>query len=115
MQETAETSLETDFDAEIKNLYITLKQATETLLRHLLCKLESDRFELFNIIEEKYRMLYAEARQIKDETKRHIVLDKLEEFKRQSSALVVTLGGLVQQAEMPRKRFHKLLRTIKDL
>lgn len=56
-----------------------------------------------------------EARQIQDPEEKTRILQKLDEFSRNSSALMVTLNGLVKQAEVPRARFQKLLATIKEL
>lgn len=116
MQDSAEvTNKHTDFDEEIKKLHITLKDATISLLRHLLCNLDQDRFVLIKGIMEMTDKLKNEARQIQDPEEKTRILQKLDEFSRNSSALMVTLNGLVKQAEVPRARFQKLLATIKEL
>lgn len=112
MQDSPEAPVQQlDFDEEIKNLYLSLKSATQTLNKHLLCELEGDRFKLFEVILAKCNQLIAKAKK----AEKIEILEKLEKFKREYSALMVTLGGLVKQAEMPRARFQKLLSTIKEL
>jgi predicted methyltransferase len=105
----------TDFDTEIKNLYISLQDAAQSLLRHLLCELDGDRFGFFTNISRRAYKITEQAKKIEDETERTLTLERLEKFRRESAALVVTLGGLVKQAGMPRERYQKLLRTIKEL
>lgn len=105
----------TDFDTEIKNLHIALKSAAESLLRHLLCEFDGDRFGLFKSINSKADKLTKQAGKIKNKTERASALERLEKFRRESGALVITLWGLVQQAEIPRSRYQKLLATIKEL
>jgi hypothetical protein len=116
MQDSAEAPIQQpNFNQEIKDLYFTLKSATENLNKHLLCELDGNRFKLFERILDKCRELTIEAKQIHNEDERTEILEKLEQFKRETSVLMVTLSGLVKQAELPRARFQKLLRTIKDL
>lgn len=104
-----------DFDTEIKNLHLSLQDAAQSLLHHLLCELDSDRLELFKHINLKAQELIEQAKEFEDKIERILILERLEKFRRESTVLVVTLGGLVQQAEMPRVRYQKLLRTIKEL